>query len=169
MSTHTASQERAPGRAPGERRGKSIRNQTGAGWLFVSPTVLILGLFLFVPVLMAAWVSVSDWSGRGSPFAGNVNFVGASNYVEMVSGKGLAARDFGTAIRNNLYYVLFVVPLQTALSLSLAFMVNRRALRGKGFFRTAFYFPSVTSTVAITVLWLFLFSASGAVNSTTMR
>jgi len=57
-----------------------------------------------------------------------------------------------------------VVPLQTALSLTLAFLVNKRALRGKGFFRTAFYFPSVTSSVAIVVLWLFLFSASGAVN-----
>jgi multiple sugar transport system permease protein len=42
--------------------------------------------------------------------------------------------------------------------------VNRQVLRGRGFFRTAFYFPSVTSSVAITVLWLFLFSQSGAVN-----
>ncbi len=131
----------------------------------MSPTVLILGIFLFVPVLMAAWVSVSDWSGRGSPLSSNVNFVGASNYAEMLGGRGLAARDFGTAIRNNLYYVIFVVPLQTAAALGLAFMVNKRALRGKGFFRTAFYFPSVTSSVAITVLWLFLFSASGAVNA----
>ncbi|HMQ36925.1 MAG TPA: sugar ABC transporter permease [Micropruina sp.] len=127
--------------------------------------VVILGLFLFVPVIMAAWVSVSDWNGRGSPFSSNVHFVGGTHYAEMLGGRGLAARDFGTAIRNNLYYVLFVVPLQTAISLGLAFMVNKRALRGKGFFRTAFYFPSVTSTVAITVLWLFLFSASGAVNA----
>jgi hypothetical protein len=43
--------------------------------------------------------------------------------------------------------------------------VNRQVLRGRGFFRTAFYFPSVTSSVAITVLWLFLFSATGAVNA----
>ena len=62
------------------------------------------------------------------------------------------------------YYVLLVVPIQTMLSLFLAVLVNRQILRGRGFFRTAFYFPSVTSSVAITVLWLFLFSASGAVN-----
>ncbi|MFX6011192.1 hypothetical protein ABTE87_21110, partial [Acinetobacter baumannii] len=43
-------------------------------------------------------------------------------------------------------------------------LVNRAVLRGRGFFRTAFYFPSVTSSVAITVLWLFLFSTSGAIN-----
>lgn len=136
-----------------------------AGWLFVLPVVVILGVFLFIPVLMAAWVSVSDWGGRGSPLGARVDFVGADNYSDILSGRGLAARDFGTSIRNNAYYVVLVVPLQTMLSLLLAMLVNRRALKGKGFFRTAFYFPSVTSTVAITVLWLFLFSASGAVNA----
>lgn len=151
--------------APPQRRRSGINRQAGAGWLFVLPMVLVLGIFLFLPVLMAAWVSVSDWNGRGAPWGGSVNFVGARNYTEVLGGRGLAARDFGTAIRNNLYYVILVVPLQTALSLMLAFMVNKRALKGKGFYRTAFYFPSVTSSVAITILWLFLFSASGAVNA----
>ncbi|OMH25135.1 ABC transporter permease [Tersicoccus phoenicis] len=150
------------GRRPGRRRGP--RREGTAGWLFVTPTVLVLGVFLLVPVVMAAWVSVSNWSGRGSPFAGTVQFVGAANYADVLGGRGLAGRDFGTAVRNNLYYVLLVVPLQTAIALVLAVLVSRRALRGRGFFRTAFYFPSVTSSVAITVLWLFLFSASGAVN-----
>jgi multiple sugar transport system permease protein len=59
---------------------------------------------------------------------------------------------------------LVVVPLQTALSLFLAVMVNNRLLKGKSFFRVAFYFPSVTGSVAITILWLFLFSATGTVN-----
>lgn len=151
--------------APSGSGGRGIRNEGMAGWLFVAPMVIVLGLFLLVPVVMAAWVSVSNWNGRGSPFGGNVSFVGAANYVDTLSGRGLAARDFGTSVRNNFYYVLLVVPLQTAISLGLAFMVNKRALRGKDFFRTAFYFPSVTSSVAITVLWLFLFSASGAVNN----
>ena len=141
-----------------------IRNDTTAGWLFVSPVLVILGLFLFIPVIMAAWVSVSDWTGRGSPFSSNVNFIGTKNYGAILVGRGLTQQDFGTAMRNNVFYVLLVVPLQTALSLWLAVMVNRASLRGKGFFRTAFYFPSVTSSVAITVLWLFLFSATGVVN-----
>lgn len=126
--------------------------------------LVILGLFLVLPVTMAAWVSVSDWTGRGSPFAGTTHFVGATNYGAILTGGGLAERDFGTALRNNFYYVALVVPLQTALSLTLAVLVNRKILKGRGFFRTAFYFPSVTSSVAITVLWLFLFSATGAVN-----
>ncbi|GAA0966589.1 carbohydrate ABC transporter permease [Frigoribacterium faeni] len=143
----------------------SISKSEGrAGWLFVSPILIILGLFLAIPVLMALWVSVSDWSGRGSPFSNQVGFVGLDNYSELLAGGGLAERDFGLSLRNNAWYVVLVVPIQTAVALLLAVLVNRQVLRGRGFFRTAFYFPSVTSSVAITVLWLFLFSQSGAVN-----
>lgn len=155
---------RRPAPAPRARRGGIRGREAMAGWLFVSPALLLLGLFLVVPVLMAAWVSVSDWTGRGSPFGSGVGFVGGANYADLLAGGGLRTQDFGTAMRNNLWYVILVVPIQTAVSLFLAVMVNRRMLRGRGFFRTAFYFPSVTSSVAITVLFLFLFSASGVVN-----
>ncbi|MFT4122482.1 MAG: sugar ABC transporter permease [Microbacteriaceae bacterium] len=140
------------------------RGETASGWLFTAPMLVLLGLFLVVPVLMALWVSVSDWGGRGSPFSGGVSFVGLKNYATVLLGGGLAEQDFGTSLRNNAWYVILVVPTQTALSLFLAVLVNRQVLRGRGFFRTAFYFPSVTSSVAITVLFLFLFSTSGAVN-----
>ena len=157
MSQRTAAARRA---APaGIRRGEAA-----AGWLFTLPVLVILGVFLFVPVLMALWVSLSDWTGRGSPLSSDVSFVGFDNYAAVTTGGGLAERDFGIALRNNAWYVLLVVPLQTALSLFLAVLVNRAALRGRGLFRTAFYFPSVTSSVAITVLWLFLFSTSGVIN-----
>ncbi|KJL26148.1 sugar ABC transporter permease [Microbacterium oxydans] len=147
------------GGASGLRRGEAA-----AGWLFTAPVIVILGVFLLIPVLMALWVSVSDWGGRGSPLSGSVSFVGADNFSAVLTDGGLATKDFGTALRNNAWYVLLVVPLQTALALFLAILVNRAMLRGRGFFRTAYYFPSVTSTVAITVLWMFLFTSSGAVN-----
>ena len=159
MTATTAAPRRAGSSHGGIRRGEAA-----AGRIFTLPVLIILGVFLLVPVLMALWVSFSDWSGRGSPFSGNVGFVGLDNYAAVTTGGGLAERDFGTALRNNAWYVLLVVPLQTALSLFLAVLVNRAVLRGRGFFRTAFYFPSVTSSVAITVLWLFLFSTSGAIN-----
>lgn len=145
-------------------RRHRLGRDAAAGWMFTLPIILILGMFLVVPVLMAAWVSVSDWTGRGSPFSGDVSFIGTQNYQQILAEPGLQQRDFGISLRNNLYYVLLVVPLQTIISLVLATAVNRQALRGKAFFRTAFYFPSVTSAVAITVLWLFLFSATGPVN-----
>ncbi|MEV4542546.1 carbohydrate ABC transporter permease [Micromonospora echinaurantiaca] len=152
------------GAAP-RRRGPGVRgNENLAGWLFVAPVVVILGLFLLLPILMALWVSLTDWNGQGSPFTGQVPFVGAENYTRLFTEDGLDRRDFMTSIRNNLYYVAIVVPAQTALALGLALVVNNRMLKGKGFFRSAFYFPSVTSSVAISVVFLFLFANSGAVN-----
>jgi multiple sugar transport system permease protein len=147
------------------RRGSGIRaGEARAGWVFVSPVVLVLGVFLVVPMLMALWVSVSDWGGRGSPFSSDVSFIGLGNYASVLTDGGLAERDFATSLRNSLWYTLLVVPVQTVVSLMLAVLVNREDIRGRGLFRTAYYFPSVTSTVAITVLWLFLFNATGAVN-----
>ncbi|BCL16307.1 carbohydrate ABC transporter permease [Micromonospora sagamiensis] len=156
-----------PSAAPpgGRRRGGVRGDETLAGWLFVAPVVAILGLFLLLPILMAFWVSLTGWNGQGSPFTSEVPFVGADNYTRLFTEEGLARRDFMTSIRNNLYYVAIVVPTQTALALGLALVVNNRMLRGKSFFRSAFYFPSVTSSVAISVVFLFLFANSGAVNA----
>ena len=144
---------------------KGIRSgEARYGWLFTAPAILIIGVFLVLPIGLALYVSFSDWNGLGSPL-GNSDVVGAENYRAVLTEDGLAQRDFGTSLRNNMYYVVLVVPLQTALALFLAVQVNRRVLRGRGFFRTAFYFPSVTSSIAITTIFIFLFTASGAVNS----
>ncbi|HWB38071.1 MAG TPA: sugar ABC transporter permease [Rugosimonospora sp.] len=148
------------------RRGTGVRGpERWAGWLFVSPAVVILVLFLVVPILMALWVSLTGWNGQGSPFASGVPFVGTKNYTQLFNQDGLARQDLMTSVRNNFYYVLFVVPLQTVLALGLALIVNQQRLRGRGFFRTAFFFPSVTSSVAISVVFLFMFTNSGAVNA----
>lgn len=138
-------------------------HEAAAGWLFLLPVIVILGLFLVLPILMAAWVSISDWNGNGSPLGANAHYIGLENYRHLLTEPGLDQNNFGASLRNNLYYVIFVVPIQTAVALFLAVLVNRR-VRGVGFFRTAFYFPSVTSSVAITVLFLFLFDPSGAIN-----
>ena len=157
MSTTRASAR--PRRGGGIRRGEAR-----AGYLFVTPAVVIAAVFLLIPIALAFWVSLSDWNGFQSPLNPRVNFVGADNYAAITTEDGLAQRNFGRAVRNNLYYVLLVVPLQTALSLFLAVQVNRAVLRGRGFFRTAFYFPSVTSSVAIVIVFQFLFLGTGAVN-----
>ena len=159
----TASQQPAPRR--GRRSSEHWGERNGVGWLFVAPTLVVLGLFLFVPIVMALWVSFSDWNGRGSPFSGSVGFVGLDNYALLVTeGGGLTRQDFMTSLRNNFYFVLAVVPAQTALALFLAVVLNQQLLKARGFFRTAFYFPSVTSSVAISIVFLFLFTGSGVVN-----
>jgi len=147
------------------RRSKLRSNEGKAGWIFVSPMLVILGLFLVLPILMAVWVSLLDWNTNdGDPFAGAGTFVGLDNYKNLLASEGLARQDFMTSIRNNAYYVLLVVPLQTALALLLASLINARRLKGRGLFRTAFFFPSITSSVAISIVFVFLFVGNGGVN-----
>jgi multiple sugar transport system permease protein len=150
---------------PRRHRDGLTKGEAGSGWLFTAPTLVLLGLFLVVPILMALWVSMSNWNGNGSPFTSAVKFVGLQNFGSVLGGGGLTEQNFGQALKNNAWYVVLVVPIQTVVALFLAVMVNRQILKGRGIFRTAFYFPSVTSSVAITVLWLFLFSQSGAINN----
>lgn len=146
------------------RRSNLLAPERRAGWLFVAPVIVLLTVFLLVPILMALWVSFTAWNGQGSPFRAGVPVIGAENYTRLFTQDGLARQDFMTSIRNNLYYVLMVVPLQTVLALALALVVNQRLLKAKSFYRTAFYFPSITSSVAISVVFLFLFANSGAIN-----
>jgi multiple sugar transport system permease protein len=149
------------------KRKTNIHGREGiAGWVFTAPMIIILGVFLFVPIVMALWVSMTNWTGNVDPFGGGPNaaFVGVKNYTALFTQDGLARSNFMQSLGNTFYYVLFVVPLQTITSLLLALIVNDRFLKGKSFFRTAFYFPSVTSSIAISTVFLFLFSNTGAVN-----
>jgi multiple sugar transport system permease protein len=157
---------RRPGAAGRGRAGsRGIRGREGLwGWLFASPVVVGLGLFMALPIVMAAWVSLLDWDGQSNPFTPDADFVGLDNYRALLAEDGLARSLLATSLRNNAYYVLLTVPLQTALALTLAIVVNQRMLRGRSLLRTTFYFPSVTSSIAVCTVFLFLFQGSGAVN-----
>jgi multiple sugar transport system permease protein len=91
-------------------------------------------------------------------------FVGLSNYQDLLVTQGIRQRDFFLSLRNTVYFVLGVVPAQTILALVLAVIVNQRWLKGKGVFRTVFYFPSITSSVVISIIFLWMFSRGGIVN-----
>src|SRR5262245_21859374 len=119
--------------------------QALAGWLFATPALVGLGVFLVLPILFAFWVSFREWSGLAPVETSTPT--GAENYRDLLTDSGIVQSDFAKSLRNNLYYVLGVVPAQTALAFLLAVIVNAKLLKGKTFFRTAFYFPSVTSSI----------------------
>jgi multiple sugar transport system permease protein len=134
------------------------------GWLFIAPGLAGLILFVVLPILLALYISFTKWSGTTSPFSSGAKWIGLQNYKNLLSGGGLTQQNFARSLENNFYFVIFVVPAQTMLALFLAVLVNDKFLKGKSFFRTAFYFPSVTSSVAVTLVFIFLFQGSGAVN-----
>ncbi|MFI1098467.1 carbohydrate ABC transporter permease [Streptomyces sp. NPDC020917] len=164
LGTPAAAGSHRPAAATRRRPVRDRIRQGAWGWLFVTPMVLVLGLFMALPILMALWVSLLHWDGQSNPFTGNVDFVGLRNYRDLIGTDGLTRTLFATSLRNTAYYVLLTVPLQTVLALGLAIAVNQRLLRGRGAARTVFYFPSVTSSIAVSTVFLFLFQGSGSVN-----
>jgi multiple sugar transport system permease protein len=149
--------------APHRRRPQRMhRWDAFTGWLLAAPAVLGLIVFLALPIGLTLWVSFRDWNGIGSPFESE--YLGLGNYRELLLEDGIRRTDFATAVRNTFYYVLIVVPTQTVVAMFLAFLVNQKFLRARGGFRTLLYFPSVTSSIAITLIWLVLFRPSGIVN-----
>lgn len=95
--------------------------------------------------------------------AGRSQLYRPDNYKAILTAPGIRQTDFFTALKNTTYFALGVVPMQTILSLLLAVVVNQSLLRFKSFFRTT-YFPSITSSVAISLMFLFFYQKSGLVN-----
>jgi multiple sugar transport system permease protein len=138
------------------------RERAAAGWLFMTPTVIVFGVFIIIPILFAIYFSLTDWNGISPP--SEANFIGVENYRSALLEGGIRQSDFFKALKNTTYFALGVVPAQTILALFLAVIVNQAWLRYKGFFRTTYYFPSITSSVAISLMFLFFYQKSGLVN-----
>ena len=123
------------------------------GYSFVS---IPMALFLFLSVgifFYAVYISTFDWGIMGPNKS-----VGLDNYREAFSDP-----IFLKAIRNSVKYALIVVPIQSAMGLFLALLVNSK-IKGSKFFRSAFYFPSIASSAAITTLFIFLMAPDGVFN-----
>ncbi len=135
-----------------------------AGFGFVTPALLILGIFVLIPMIAAFLISFTNWTGQQT--LDKAQWVGLNNYADLLTNDGTYRNGFFEALKNTAYYALGVVPMQTLLSLFLAMIVNQKFLKLKGLFRTAFYFPSITSSVAVAVIFLWLFNRNGIINAT---
>lgn len=145
-------------------QGARKRQEIVAALVFMAPAMTILTVFLIVPLFVALYFSFTDWNGiRPLSNPNSYEWVGLDNYERLlISGRRVSV--FYTALKNTVYYVIGVVPIQTALSLLLAVVLNQRWLKARGFFRTAFYFPSITSSIVISLIFVFLFTRGGPVN-----
>ncbi|MFC4948589.1 carbohydrate ABC transporter permease [Pseudonocardia sp. GCM10023141] len=145
----------APQPAAGAPRGrKLVRNQSRAGWLLLTPALLHSAIFILIPVAFAIALSFTDYS-----FGDSWAWVGFDNYAEL-----FRDQNFQAAFVNTIVYAVVVVPVSVVLALAIALGLNQK-IRGIGFFRTAFYLPTVTATVAIATIWLWIYNpGSGLLN-----
>ena len=162
MATSTIGIQKPSSPVPHQTMLNKNMQERIAGFLFVAPGLIIVLLFVFVPMIYAFFISFTKWTGLQPP--SEAPYVGLENYQMLLTQDGYIRTDFFLALKNTIYYVLGVVPTQTILALLLAMIVNQKFLKGRGFFRTAFYFPSITSSVVISMIFLWMFNRFGIVN-----
>jgi multiple sugar transport system permease protein len=124
----------------------------GYGFIAV-PLGLFLTFFIY-PLVYSLYISRFDWG-----VFGKIETLGWENYRELIHDE-----VFWRAIKNTLMYAAVVVPLEMTLALTLAVVVNA-GIRGKSFFRSAFYFPSLASSAAITAIAIYILNADGLLNA----
>jgi multiple sugar transport system permease protein len=122
----------------------------------VAPALILLVLFFFVPVILGF---VLAFTNARLIAADPPHLIGLLNFERLVSDP-----LFWKSLRNTFYFAVVVVPVQSALALGMALLINNRA-KGTNFFRTMYFIPVVTSIVVVSILWRFMYQPEGLVNS----
>lgn len=131
------------------------RDNSNIGYLFILPSLLIIAGFVVVPIVWSFLLTFQKWSII-TPGA----WIGFGNYVRLFT----RDPDFWNAFRNTAVFAVIKVPVSIFLSLVVAVIMNRK-FAGVNAFRTIFFLPVIVSTVAIGVIWLWLYDRDwGLVN-----
>ena len=154
------------------RMGKLGRKNTLVAYSFLAPNFIGFAVFTLVPVICAIALSLFEWNGGD---ISKMKFVGLENYATIFATKKVAEKgigyfftraDLGIALKNTVYYTIVTVPLTIVCALALAMVLNK--IKGAVFFRTVFFFPYVSSMVAICVCWSFMLMKDGPINQILM-
>lgn len=135
--------------------GNYRKGDLASGFLFLSPTLVIFSTFILFPVFFSFYLSFQKWN----MFSGEATFVGLDNYTRMFE-----SAEFWMVLKNTAIYTIGTIPLNMALSLGIAYVLNKK-LVGKKFLRTAFFAPVIIAPVAAAVIWRWLYDPNfGLVN-----
>jgi multiple sugar transport system permease protein len=150
----TASDAPAGERSRRGLRKSARRRENWAALSFLSPFIVGLLVITVGPMIASLYLSFTDYS-----LIGEANWIGLENYRRMLDDPRLAA-SIGVTVR----YVFISVPLQLAMALGLA-MILDKGVRGLPFYRSVFYLPSLLGgSVAIAIMWRQIFGTEGLVN-----
>lgn len=139
---------------PGKQRGR--RRREGAAWVFLSPWVLGAVVLTLLPMAVSLYLSFTDYDLFNAP-----RWVGLRNYVQMFTEDPRYWRSVGATLT----YVVIAVPLQLALALGVA-LALKSMRRGKSFYRSAFYAPSLLgASMSIALVWRAVFNDGGTVDN----
>lgn len=132
---------------------KNQRIEAFWGYFFISPNFLIILVFNIIPVIYSTYISLTDWN-----ILGKATFIGIENYQHILEDK--VARE---TFFNTFYFTVVSVPLNVIFTLIIAMMLNQK-IKGIAFFRTAFYIPYISASVAVSLMFMWLLANNGLVN-----
>ena len=138
---------------------KYRRKESLTAWLFSTPAIILLTLFLLVPFIWAIWLSFTNQRLIPNPNL-PTEFVGLRNYIRIFQDD-----TFKRGLLNNFYFIAVVVPVQTSLALVLAMLINQQ-LKGMNIFRTIYFGPVVTAMTVVSIVWTLLYNpGEGLINA----
>ncbi|WP_328784651.1 sugar ABC transporter permease [Streptomyces canus] len=141
--------------APTARR-RTKRERQGAAWVFLSPWVLGASVLTLLPMAVSLYLSFTDYNLFDPP-----HWVGLRNYTQMFT----EDPRYWRSVTTTLMYVVIAVPLQLALALVVA-LALKSMRRGKAFYRSAFYAPSLLgASMSIALVWRAVFNDGGTVDN----
>lgn len=140
-------------------RQRYDREQVVTAAIFLLPATVILGLFVFYPIVDAGYLSLTSWNG----FDPVKEFVGLDNYVRLGQDPEFWNSLFVTCI-----YALGVCVLSIVTGLAVALLLDA-PLRGRGIYRGIYFLPAVTSSVAAAIVWKYMLDPAGFVNALLAR
>ncbi len=123
-----------------------------AAWAFLAPALALIGLFFALPVVAGFVLSFTDFDIYAIGDPGVTRLVGVRNFHQV-----LTEAEFWNALRNTLVFVFAGGPLSVMASLAAALLVNARAARLKDLFRVVYFTPVVTTLVAVSIVWRYLY------------
>ncbi|MVP01357.1 MULTISPECIES: carbohydrate ABC transporter permease [Paenibacillus] len=119
--------------------------------VFTVPTLLVFTVIVFIPILQTIQKSFYDWDGLSTPI-----FNGLDNYIRLMDDP-----DFFVSVKNGLIFALVLVVYQIGLGTILAIALSNARLKGRKFFKTAYFVPVVLSGVVVSQLWIAIYNADG--------
>jgi len=129
-----------------DRSQRQVR-QTLTAWSFILPSLIGLGIFVYGSLVYSLYISFTSWD-----LLTPAKWVGFANYARVFRDE-----TFIQCLYNTGYFVVAIVPLGIVFAMAMAMALNKQ-LPGIGFFRAAYYMPSITSTIAIGMVWLWIFN-----------
>lgn len=143
--------------------GRLMAKQRRFAYAGLLPIILYLGLFTFFPILFAAVMSFFSYTpireGSGVLGLGGANpFVGIDNYVELFTGTTQPAQVFRLAVKNTFMFTALVLPLNLAVTLPLAVILESINERFKTIFRAIYFLPAISSSVALVTIWAYMYA-----------